>query len=104
MDEVSDGRSVGRVPVSAKDVQDGPVPSENGGNHWDKIAWLLPRIFTQNSGLVATNLFISCQLLRLNSARLVHTGLKYRNAVMHQDGSDLATSARMDSHMNFERP
>jgi hypothetical protein len=60
VDEVSDGRSVGCVPVGAKDVQDGPVSSENGGNHRDKIARLLPRIFTQDSGLVATNLFVSC--------------------------------------------
>jgi hypothetical protein len=67
MNEVSDGRSVGRVPISAKYVQDWPASSKNGGDHWDEIAWLLPRIFPQDSRLVATNLFPLCQLLRSKS-------------------------------------
>jgi hypothetical protein len=46
--------------------------------------------------------YVSQGVRPLHNSKL--TGLKYRRAVMDQAGSDTARSARMDSHMNFDRP
>ena len=56
MDEIPNGCPVGRIPISAKDVQHRLSSSEDSGDDGNQVARLLPRIFAQDTRLMATDL------------------------------------------------
>ena len=104
MDEISNCRSIWGIPVCAKNVKHWLRAREYSGNNRDQVAWFLSWIFPKNTGLVAANLVHMIQSPDLFPRKDTLTGLKYRRAVIDQEGSDNAMSARIDSHMNFDLP
>lgn len=104
VNEITHSGPISTIPISAKDVQDWSGSCEDCGDNWNQVARLLPWVFTQESRLMTANLCHSSQLQTYGIDGFVLTGLKYRSAVIDQVGSDQVKSARIDSHMNFERP
>lgn len=72
MNEVPNGSSIRRVPVSAEYIQGWLDSSEDSCNHWDQITWFLTRVFTQYTGFVAANLVISVSRVSSGSIKATH--------------------------------
>jgi hypothetical protein len=58
MNEVSNGCSIGCVPISTEYIQDWSSSREDRRNHRNQVAWLLSGIFTQNTGFVTAHLVV----------------------------------------------
>jgi hypothetical protein len=64
MNEVSNGCSIGCVPIGTEDVQDWSCSCEHSRDHRNQVARLLSGIFTQNTRFMTTHLVTIVSLQR----------------------------------------